>query len=218
MPRLSPEAEFERTHKLYEQQRLAGAAVCVIGIDEVGRGAVAGPLTVAAVALPLEPYILGLDDSKKLSAQRREELAAEIRAIAQAVGIAFIQPDVIDRVGMAAALRAGMVQAVEACGAETCGAKADLVLIDGNPMHLFERERCFVKGDGRVACIAAASIVAKVARDALMVAADAEYPGYELASNKGYASSQHIQAIREKGLSSFHRASFCQGFLQQQLF
>jgi len=213
MPRLSPEAELERTHKLYEQQRLAGAAVCVLGIDEVGRGAVAGPLTVAAVALPLEPYILGLDDSKKLSAARREELAAEIRAIAQAVGIAFIPPDVIDRIGMAEALKRGMKQAVEASEIQ-----ADLVLIDGNPMYLFKQEKCFVKGDSKVACIAAASIVAKVARDALMVAADGEYPGYELASNKGYASSQHIEAIREKGLSAFHRASFCRGFLQQQMF
>jgi len=213
MPRLSPEAELERTHMLYEQQRLTGAAVCVIGVDEVGRGAVAGPLTVAAVALPLEPYILGLDDSKKLSAPRREELAAEIREIAQAVGIAHIKPDIIDRIGIAAALKRGMTQAVEACGM-----KADLVLIDGNPMYLFEREQCIVKGDSKVACIAAASIIAKVTRDALMVAADTDYPGYELASNKGYASPQHIEAIREKGLSPFHRVSFCQGFLQQQLF
>ena len=213
MRRLSPSEEIERTHKLYEQQCLAGAAACVIGVDEVGRGAVAGPLTVAAVVLPLEPHILGLDDSKKLTAAKREELAAEIRRVARFIGIAHIQPQVIDSIGIVASLRDAMVQAVKACNI-----KASQILIDGNPLHLFEQERCIVKGDSTVACIAAASIIAKVARDAIMVAADEEYPGYELASNKGYASSQHICAIREKGLSSFHRHSFCQGFLQQQLF
>jgi len=213
MPRLSPEAELERTHKLYEQQRQSGAAVCVIGVDEVGRGAVAGPLTVAAVALPLEPLIMGLDDSKRLTATRREELADEIKQVASAIGIAHIQPKTIDRIGMTAALRAAVKQAVEACEMQS-----DLVLIDGNPLHLFEHEMCIVKGDSKVACIAAASIIAKVTRDAMMVAADTEYPGYELALNKGYASPQHIKAIREKGLSGFHRQTFCQSFLQQQLF
>ena len=213
MVRRSPNAEQQRIHSLYEQQRQAGAAACVIGVDEVGRGAVAGPLTVAAVVLPLDPYILGLDDSKKLSPKKREELVVEIKATAYAVGLAHIQPEIIDQIGMAAALRAGMVQAIEACHTEP-----DLVLIDGNPMHLHQKERCVVKGDGKIACIAAASILAKVTRDALMVLADATYPGYGFASNKGYASAEHIKAIRDKGLTEFHRSSFCRNFLQQQLF
>jgi ribonuclease HII len=211
--RLSPEDEERRVYALYERQRQAGAAACVIGVDEVGRGSVAGPLTVAAVVLPLEPLILGLDDSKRIAPDRREALACKIEEIAPAIGIAHIEPDVIDRIGMAASLRAAMTQAIEACQLDP-----DLVLIDGRPVHVHERECCIVKGDSKVACIAAASIVAKVRRDTLMVAADAEFPGYHLASNKGYASADHIKSIQENGPSPFHRKSFCRNFLQQQLF
>jgi ribonuclease HII len=208
-----PEEEERRTRALYEQQYRAGAAARVIGVDEVGRGSVAGPLTVAAVSLPLEPPIFGLDDSKKLTAKRREELAVVIRESALAIGLAHIEPAIIDRIGMAAALRSAMVQAIEACGLDP-----DLVLIDGNPVHVHAKERNIVKGDAKVACIAAASIVAKVTRDALMVEADALYPGYGFASNKGYAAPGHIEAIREKGLTPFHRESFCRNFFQQSLF
>ncbi|MDR0347795.1 MAG: ribonuclease HII [Coriobacteriales bacterium] len=211
--RQSPQDEDRRINALYEQQRQAGAAACVIGVDEVGRGSVAGPLTVAAVALPLEPQIPGLDDSKKLSFIRREELALAIEEVALAIGISHVEPDIIDCIGMAASLRTAMVQAIE-----SCHLNPDLVLIDGKPMRIHERERCIVKGDSKVACIAAASIVAKVRRDALMIAADADFPGYGFASNKGYASEEHIKAIREQGLTSFHRVSFCHNFLQQRLF
>ena len=207
------EAELQRSRSMYELQLQAGADAIVIGIDEVGRGSVAGPLTVVAVALPLEPMILGLNDSKKLSAARREELAVLIRTHALAVGIAHIAPDQIDSFGMSQCLRSAMVQALEATGLT-----ADLVLIDGNPVHIHPRERAVVKGDGSVACIAAASIVAKVTRDAFMVEADALYPGYSFASSKGYASEEHIAAIKERGLSDIHRASFCQNFLQESLF
>ena len=213
MGRESLQVEEQRIYGLYEQQRLAGAAACVIGVDEVGRGAVAGPLTVAAVALPLEPVILGLDDSKRLTPKRREELAAIIKSVALAIGVAHIEAAAIDRKGMTASLQQAMLDAIAACQVEP-----DLVLIDGNPIHIHEKERCIVKGDSKVACIAAASIVAKVTRDALMVVADSEFCGYGFASNKGYASAGHIQAIRERGLCAIHRTSFCGNFLQQQLF
>jgi ribonuclease HII len=170
-------------------------------------------LTVAAVALPLDPLILGLNDSKKLSPAKRQKLAQAIEEVALAIGISHIEPDVIDRIGMAASLRAAMSQAIESCRLDP-----DLVLIDGRPMHIHEREQCIVKGDSKVACIAAASIVAKVCRDALMVAADGAFPEYGFAANKGYASAEHIKAIQEKGLSSLHRRTFCQNFFQQQLF
>jgi ribonuclease HII len=211
--RRSSEDEEQRVYALYERQRQAGAAACVIGVDEVGRGSVAGPLTVAAVVLPLEPCLPGLDDSKKLTSSRRQTLACQIEEVARAIGIAHIPPETIDKTGMAASLRAAMIQAIDSCQLDP-----DLVLIDGRPMRVHERECCIVKGDSTVACIAAASIVAKVCRDALMVAADAEFPGYHLASNKGYASAEHIKAIQENGLSAFHRKSFCQNFFQQQLF
>ncbi|MDR3308296.1 MAG: ribonuclease HII [Coriobacteriales bacterium] len=198
---------------MYAEQAVAGPQAVVVGIDEVGRGSVAGPLTVAAVALPLEPMIPGLDDSKKLTAKRREALAQAIRSAALAYSVAHVAPSRIDRIGMARALREAMTAALEGTGVEP-----DLVLIDGNPVNIHAKERCIVKGDATVACIAAASIVAKVTRDALMVEASDHYPGYGLARNKGYASSEHIAAIQQHGLTSFHRATFCHNFLQAPLF
>jgi ribonuclease HII len=209
----SEDKELARTESLYAEQRLAGPGAIVVGIDEVGRGSVAGPLTVAAVALPLEPLILGLNDSKKLTAQQREKLVPQIRSVALAIGIAHIEAQEIDAKGMSQSLRTAMLAALDATGL-----KPDLVLIDGVPLHIHEREKCIIKGDGKVACIAAASIIAKVCRDALLVQADAQYPGYGFAGNKGYASVEHIDAIRNKGLSPIHRRSFCEGFFQETLF
>ena len=201
--------ERERVSDMYALQRELGGDGMVVGIDEVGRGAVAGPLTVAAVALPYEPMLWGINDSKQLSAARREQLATNIEEVATAIGIAHIPPKQIDAEGMALSLRKAMGQAIEATGVEP-----DCVLIDGNPIHVHERERCVVKGDARIACIAAASIVAKVTRDALMVGYDAIYPAYHFASCKGYASPEHIQAIRSCGLSEIHRVSFCGNFVE----
>ncbi len=203
------QAERDRVMGMYELQRtLAGGGVA-IGVDEVGRGAIAGPLTVGAVVLPDEPIIWGINDSKQLTPARREALAGRIAEVAIAIGIAHIEPASIDAVGMATALRMAMAQAIAKCGIEP-----DAVLIDGNPVHVHPKERTVVKGDASIACIAAASIVAKVTRDELMVAMDEEYPGYHLAECKGYGSAEHIQAIRAKGLSPIHRVSFCGNFLE----
>lgn len=200
--------ERERVEGMYALQRELGGDGVVIGVDEVGRGALAGPLTVGAVALPADPKVWGINDSKKLSPQRREQLAARIADVALAVGIAHVPPETIDALGMSACLRHAMAQAVADTGLEP-----DAVLIDGNPIHAHPLERTIVHGDGRVACIAAASIVAKVTRDHIMVAYDADYPGYHLADCKGYGSAEHIQAIRERGLTDIHRASFCGHFV-----
>ena len=203
------QAERDRVMGMYELQRtLAGGGVA-IGVDEVGRGAIAGPLTVGAVVLPDEPIIWGINDSKQLTPARREALAGRIADVAIAIGIAHIEPASIDAVGMATALRMAMAQAIAECGIEP-----DAVLIDGNPVHVHPKERTVVKGDASIACIAAASIVAKVTRDELMVAMDEEYPGYHLAECKGYGSAEHIEAIRAKGLSPIHRVSFCGNFLE----
>ena len=203
------QAERDRVMGMYELQRtLAGGGVA-IGVDEVGRGAIAGPLTVGAVVLPDEPIIWGINDSKQLTPARREALAGRIAEVAIAIGIAHIEPASIDAVGMATALRMAMAQAIAECGIEP-----DAVLIDGNPVHVHPKERTVVKGDASIACIAAASIVAKVTRDELMVAMDEEYPGYHLAECKGYGSAEHIEAIRAKGLSPIHRVSFCGNFLE----
>ena len=173
------------------------------GLDEVGRGPLAGPLTVAAVVLPPEPQIVGLDDSKKISPKRREELALQIMDTALAFGIAHIEPAEIDACGMAASLRVCMLRALKACELEP-----DCVLIDGNPLNIHPREHSVVKGDGKVACIAAASILAKVTRDHIMEAYALRYPAYGFESNKGYGSAAHIAAIREHGPCPLHRMSF----------
>ncbi len=203
------ERERERVEGMYALQLELGGPGVVVGVDEVGRGAIAGPLTVAAVCLPREPIVWGINDSKQLTPARREALAARIAEVAVAVGIAHVEPASIDAVGMAASLRLAMARAV----ADT-GLDPDCVLIDGNPVHAHPAEKCLVKGDARIAAIAAASIVAKVTRDALMVALDEEYPGYHLAECKGYGSAEHIAAIREKGLSPIHRVSFCGNFVE----
>lgn len=201
-------SERRRVREMYELGRSLGGPGLVLGLDEVGRGSVAGPLTVGAVALPDDPVVWGLNDSKQLAPQTRERLAAQIREVALCVGIGHVAPEEIDACGMAAALRMGMRRAIADAGVEP-----DAVLIDGNPVHVHPRETTIVHGDARVACIAAASIVAKVTRDAIMVRAEDRWPGYGFAASKGYASPEHIAAIREKGLTPYHRASFCHNFL-----
>ena len=179
------------------------------GCDEAGRGCLAGAVYAAAVILPTDFKNELLNDSKQLTPARREVLAAKIADAALAIGTCHIEPAVIDAVGMAQALRAAMSGAIKDAGVEP-----DCVLIDGNPMHVHPKERTLVKGDARIAAIAAASIVAKVTRDHLMVAYDDEYPEYHLAECKGYASAEHIAAIRAHGLTPIHRFSFCGNFLE----
>ena len=221
-PRKSVQATVTRAIKRYEafvqeQARVAGLyryqasfGEPVIGIDEVGRGPLAGPLAVGAVVLPPEPQLLGLNDSKQLSPSRREELACAIKEVALSWTVVYKEPQVIDELGIGRALREAMAEAAKATGYSE---RAEAVLIDGNPVHIHPKETSIVKGDGRVAAIAAASIVAKVERDALMTAYDARYPGYGFAHNKGYGSADHIEAIKQRGLTPIHRRSFCGHFL-----
>lgn len=201
-------AEHERVRLLYSAMAELGGEGVVLGVDEVGRGSVAGPLTVCAVQLPDDPIIWGLNDSKQLSPAKRELLAAQISEVARAIGVYHVAPERIDEIGMARALREAVAGAVADAGVEP-----DCVLMDGNPLGAVPNERDVVHGDATVACIAAASIIAKVTRDELMVELDAEYPGYHFAQSKGYASAEHINAIRERGLSLVHRVSFCGNFL-----
>jgi ribonuclease HII len=193
-----------------------GRQLNIIGIDEVGRGSLAGPLTVAAVFLPLAPRISGLNDSKQLSAVRRGQLSAEILKTAKSYSIIDIPAEKIDHIGIVKAVVSGMKQALEAVVAQM-GAP-DIVRIDGRPMGIHPAEQAVIKGDSKAACIAAASIIAKVHRDALMTGYGSDYLDYEWQRNKGYASTAHIATIRELGLTPLHRQSFCQGILQETLF
>ncbi|MDJ1121526.1 ribonuclease HII [Olsenella sp. YH-ols2217] len=203
-------AERRRVLAMYERARELGGGGLVVGVDEVGRGPLAGPLTVCATALDLEDPIWGIDDSKRLSPTRRESLAEEVRSRAVAVGLACVDARSIDRLGMAEALRRAMRTAVARTGLWD---DASAVVIDGLPVHVHPREACLPKADAAVAPVAAASIVAKVFRDGVMETLDARFPGYGFAANKGYGSAEHIAAIGRLGLSPIHRVSFCGHFV-----
>lgn len=203
----------EKTAELYSCMHDFSGDGIAIGLDEVGRGALAGPLAVGAVALKPQPRIFGLDDSKKLSPKRREELCSIIKHDCVAWAVAYILPKDIDKCGMASSLRAAFSKALQDCLAKLED-EPGAVLIDGNPLDLHAGEQSIVKGDGKCACIAAASIVAKVTRDSLMKEMSKEYPGYAFDTNKGYGSAQHIKAIRELGPTDMHRKTFLGNILQ----
>lgn len=209
-------AEEARLEALYAFDRQWGAAGTVVGLDEVGRGAVAGPLAVGAVVLPDTPLIPLLNDSKQLTPAQREEAAALIKEAALAWTVFYIEPERIDGEGMASCLREAFAGALASI--EEGGIRPQTVLVDGNPLGIDPRERNVVKGDGTSAAIAAASIVAKVERDRLMAELSSTYPQYGFSSHKGYGSAEHIEAIGRYGLTPVHRASFCRSFQQQSLF
>lgn len=209
--------EQKRLELLYAFERELAQGKLVVGLDEVGRGPLAGPLTVGAVVLnPEAPYIVGLNDSKQVPESHRCALAEAIKTSALAWAVVDIAPEIIDEQGMGACLRQAFSEALHQI--EQQGVIPEVVLIDGNPLHIDPRELNVIKGDARCASISAASLLAKVSRDAEMVAYDAVYPGYDFASSKGYGSARHRAAMQEKGLTPIHRVSFCQNFLQKSLF
>ncbi|WP_139653188.1 ribonuclease HII [Raoultibacter phocaeensis] len=215
--RLEAEAlEEQRIASLYALQHELAEGGLAVGLDEVGRGPVAGPLTVGAVVLPGEPRIPGLNDSKQLTPERREELSIRIKEVAIAWTIQHVQPDELDAVGMTASLRFVFHKAVMEIEAQ--GIRPDAILLDGNPLRIDPRERSVVKGDAKCASIAAASIVAKVERDRIMCLYAEQYPAYCFDANKGYASKEHIEAIKNQGLCPIHRTTFCTAFVQETLF
>lgn len=174
----------------------------IAGVDEAGRGPLAGPVVAAAVIL-CEGGIAGLDDSKKLRAKRRAELEALILARC-IVGIGMASVEEIDRINILQATFLAMTRAVEALPQAPAH-----VLVDGNrlPKWRYSAE-AIIGGDALHPCISAASIIAKEHRDRIMVAADSDYPGYGWASNKGYGAAVHMAALREKGPTPLHRRSF----------
>lgn len=176
----------------------------VAGIDEAGRGPLAGPLVAAAVILDPARPIVGLADSKALSAARREALAAEIRERALAWAVGRCEPAEIDRLNILQATLLAMQRAVAGLAIAP-----EHALFDGNrcPVLACSAE-AIVKGDAKVPAIGAASILAKVTRDAELVSLDARYPGYGLAGHKGYPTAEHLEALRRLGPSPCHRLSF----------
>jgi ribonuclease HII len=174
----------------------------IAGVDEAGRGPLAGPVVAGAVIL-CAGGIIGLDDSKKLSAKRRAVLESEIKAKCRwAVGIASVEE--IDEINILQATMLAMTRAVASLGVEPSN-----VLVDGNRLPKWRYEAvAVIGGDAIHPCISAASIIAKEHRDRLMLAADVQYPGYGWASNKGYGSAVHMAALKQLGPTPLHRRSF----------
>ncbi len=174
------------------------------GVDEVGRGPLAGPVVAAAVILNPERPIHGLADSKKLTEKRRERLALEIREHALAWALGRAEVEEIDRINILQASLLAMQRAVSKLHLDP-----ELVLIDGNRCpELTYPAQAIIKGDALVPAISAASIIAKVSRDQEMRDLDVEFPGYGLASHKGYPSKKHLEAINELGVTHIHRRSY----------
>lgn len=218
-------AEAERVAGLYSFERNAAAeraaregdSLIILGMDEVGRGPIAGPLAAGGVVFRADAeLVVGLNDSKQVKPEKRIELARVIKDRALAWAVEMVEPSFIDAHGMSASLREAFGRVIASVEAQ--GVVPDVILLDGNPLHLDSRELSVVKGDGKCASIAAASIIAKVERDGLMASYDEVFPGYDFASHKGYGSASHIAALNELGLSPIHRKTFCTGLLQETLF
>ena len=203
------EKELIRTENLkkYEKEYAAYANIC--GIDEVGRGPLAGPVVACAVILPKDCDILYINDSKKLSAAKREELYDVIMEKAVSVGIGMASHERIDKINILQATYEAMRQAISRLDPQP-----DLLLNDAVTIPQVDIKQVpIIKGDAKSISIGAASIVAKVTRDRMMVEYDNIYPGYGFASNKGYGSAEHIAALKEYGPSPIHRASFIKNFV-----
>lgn len=203
------EAEKERTEqlKVYEKQYAAYGYVC--GIDEVGRGPLAGPVVAGAVILQPDCDILYINDSKKLSAKKREELYPIIMKEAVAVGIGMASPQRIDEINILQATYEAMREAIQ-----NLSVKPDILLNDAVTIPgIAIRQVPIVKGDAKSISIGAASIIAKVRRDRLMEEYDKIYPEYGFASHKGYGTAAHIAALRAYGPTPIHRSTFIRKYV-----
>ncbi len=204
--------ERERLSRMQSYERKYKDAKMICGIDEAGRGPLAGPVVAGAVILPKDCEILYLNDSKKLSASRREALYDEIMEKAVTVGVGMASPARIDEINILQATYEAMRKAVEQLSVVPDLLLNDAVTIPGIPY----RQVPIIKGDAKSVSIAAASIIAKVTRDRLMMQYDEILPEYGFAHNKGYGSQSHIEALRRVGASPIHRRSFIKNFISEE--
>lgn len=202
--------EIARTEQLKKYEKEYDNYSYICGIDEVGRGPLAGPVVAAAVILPKDCDILYINDSKQLSAAKREELYDVIMERAVATGLGMVGPERIDEINILQATYEAMRQAIAQLNPQPDLLLNDAVTIPGVDI----RQIPIIKGDAKSISIGAASIIAKVTRDRMMETYDEIYPGYGFAKNKGYGSKEHMQALQELGPTSIHRASFIKGILQ----
>lgn len=207
--RLDYEKELLRTEKMKEYERKYASFSYICGIDEVGRGPLAGPVVAGAVILPRDCRILYLNDSKQLSEKKREELYVVIMENAVSTGLGFVSPERIDEINILQATYEAMRQAIGKLEKEPDLLLNDAVTIPGVEI----RQVPIIKGDAKSVSIAAASIIAKVTRDRLMVQYDEIYPEYGFASNKGYGAAAHLEALKKYGPTPIHRRSFLKNLL-----
>ncbi|MFI6288588.1 ribonuclease HII [Streptomyces sp. NPDC051018] len=193
------------THRVERSIRATTGAKIIAGVDEVGRGAWAGPVTVCAAITGLRRPPTGLTDSKLLTQKRREELVVELERWVTAYALGHASPEEIDELGMTAALRLAASRALE-----TLPVRPDAVILDGKHDYLGGpwRVRTVIKGDQSCVAVAAASVIAKVRRDAMMAELPAEFAGYAFATNAGYPSPVHKAALAELGPTPYHRLSW----------
>lgn len=197
------ETKEEKLLRLTEIERsLWDEGRVLAGIDEVGRGPLAGPVVTACVSIPRNRLVVGVDDSKKLSEKKREQLYPQLLGAAEYAETCFIWPEEIDEINILNATK----KAMETCAA---GFRGDLILIDAvEGLKLPCEARALIHGDALSYMIGAASVVAKVTRDRYMMEMDARYPMYGFARNKGYGTAEHIAALRQYGPCPLHRRSF----------
>lgn len=195
---------------LYEKEAKDKGFINICGIDEAGRGPLAGPVYAAAVVLPFGIDIDGLNDSKKLSKKKREILFDIIIEKALDYGIGFATPEEIDEINILNATYLAMKRA-----ASSLKRTPDIALVDGNSIKGFDiKTQCIIKGDAKSASIAAASILAKVSRDRVLYELDKKYPQYGFAKHKGYPTAEHILAVKKYGICDIYRKSFLKKIIE----
>ncbi len=201
--------EKERSYQLLSYEREYQTYEYIGGIDEVGRGPLAGPVVAACVVLPKNPSLLYINDSKKLSEKKREELYQKIQEEAIAIRIGVESPAIIDEINILQATYSAMRKAIH-----TMNPKPDILLNDAVLIpEVTIKQVPIIKGDAKSMSIGAASIIAKVTRDHMMIEYDKLYPEYDFASNKGYGSQKHIDALKKYGPTPIHRTSFIHHFV-----
>lgn len=205
-----------QTMQVYERDLRAAGKRCIAGVDEVGRGPLAGPVVAACVVLPEDFDVLGVDDSKKLSEKKREQLYDAILSEALAYGIGMQDNASIDEINILEAtkeaMRCAIIEAEQKLREKT-GCGIDHVLIDALTLReIAIPQTGIIKGDSASLSIAAASILAKVTRDRMMVEYDSIYPGYAFAKNKGYGTKAHYEGLQAQGMTPIHRRSFLKNF------
>ncbi len=196
--RLRVESMYEPESRFYRE-----GIRYIAGIDEVGRGPLAGPVTVAAVILPAHWFAAGLNDSKQVTPAHREMLAEKIQGAAVACSVVSLSSEEVDRLNIYNATMTAMYKAVQ-----QLPVPPEAVIVDAMPLHFKVPVLSMIHGDARSASVAAASIVAKVTRDRMMKEYDSVYPGYGFAKHKGYGTAEHLEAIRRLGITPIHRRSF----------